>query len=187
MPYPPRGHIMEDEMETYKILKGKRVLVVDDEPDVLETLTELLDMCQVDTAPDFKTAKKFIDKNAYDAAVLDIMGVDGYELLLLTDSKGIPTLMLTAHALSPDNLMRSLKSGAHAYIPKERMDEIDTYLAEMIQSHKQGRGRSGIWFARLKPFFDKRFGSRWQEKDKDFWREFNKKYVPTKDELEKML
>ena len=42
-----------------KILEGKRILIVDDEPDVLETLLELLDMCNIDTAPDFETAEKF--------------------------------------------------------------------------------------------------------------------------------
>jgi CheY-like chemotaxis protein len=29
-------------------LKGKRILIVDDEPDVLEALGELLDMCEID-------------------------------------------------------------------------------------------------------------------------------------------
>ena len=33
-------------------LKGERILIVDDEPDVLETLGELLDMCVIDFAPD---------------------------------------------------------------------------------------------------------------------------------------
>ena len=31
-------------------LKGKKILVVDDEPDVLESLEEILDDCDVDTA-----------------------------------------------------------------------------------------------------------------------------------------
>ena len=33
-------------MDTAKILKGKRLLIVDDEKDVLDTLIELLDMCK---------------------------------------------------------------------------------------------------------------------------------------------
>ena len=87
-------------MTDNEILKGKKILIVDDEPDILETLEELLDICIIDTAPDFETAKKFLDKNSYDVAILDIMGVRGYDLLELANEKGIPALMLTAHALS---------------------------------------------------------------------------------------
>jgi DNA-binding response OmpR family regulator len=72
-----------------EILKGKRVLIVDDEPDILETLVEILDMCFIDTAPNFETAQKFLDRNQYDLAILDIMGVNGYELLKMTNEKGM--------------------------------------------------------------------------------------------------
>jgi len=91
------------------ILKDKKILIVDDEPDILETLMELLDMCLIDSAPDFETAKKFLSKNTYDAAILDIMGVRGYDLLQITTQKEIPALMLTAHALSPEHLIKSIK------------------------------------------------------------------------------
>ena len=94
------------------VLKGKRILIVDDEPDILETLAEILDMCLIDTAPDFETAQKFLNKNTYDLAILDIMGVRGYDLLELANERDIPALMLTAHAVSPDNLVRSIKGGA---------------------------------------------------------------------------
>jgi len=39
------------------LLKDRRVLVVDDEPDILETIEELLDMCTLDTANSFEAAK----------------------------------------------------------------------------------------------------------------------------------
>jgi hypoxanthine phosphoribosyltransferase len=42
-------------MENLIILENKKVLIVDDEQDVLETMADLLDMCQIDTAPDFET------------------------------------------------------------------------------------------------------------------------------------
>jgi CheY-like chemotaxis protein len=100
-----------------EILKDKRILIVDDEPDILETLKELLDVCIIDTAPNFETAQKFLKNDTYDAAILDIMGVDGYDLLELTTKKGIPTIMLTAHALSADNLVKSIKEGARSYLP----------------------------------------------------------------------
>ncbi len=62
-------------MDPMKILKGKRVLIVDDEEDVLEFLMEILDMCKIDKASTFEKAKELLEKNPYHIAVLDIMGV----------------------------------------------------------------------------------------------------------------
>ena len=119
-------------------LKGKRVLIVDDEPDVLETLEELLSQCLIDKAPSFDTGVKFLNKNAYDIAIFDIMGVKGYELLRLATDKGIPAIMLTAHALSPDNLVKSIREGAHSYVPKDKLPEIATFAKDILEAHKKG-------------------------------------------------
>jgi DNA-binding NtrC family response regulator len=169
------------------ILKDKKILIVDDEPDILETLMELLDMCLIDSAPDFETAKKFLSKNTYDAAILDIMGVRGYDLLQITTQKEIPALMLTAHALSPEHLIKSIREGAHSYVPKDKMVDIETYLSDLILAHEKGLKKHGRWFERLKPFFDKQFGPEWRETDKDFWEDFDIKYLVTKEEAEEVM
>ncbi len=169
------------------ILKGKKILIVDDERDILETLKELLEDCNIDAAPDYETALKFLEKESYDAAILDIMGVRGYDLLKITKEKGIPTLMLTAHALNPDSLVRSLKEGAEAYIPKDKIYEIDIYLEEIIEANLKGKGRSVKWYKRLKPFFDKKFGSSWQEKHQEFWKDFHETFMIKREELEQVL
>ena len=170
-----------------EFLKDRWVLVVDDEPDVLETIKEMLDMCKIDTAPDFETANKFLNKNNYDAAILDIMGVRGYDLLAVAASKGIPALMLTAHALSPDHLKRSIQSGAGAYIPKENLADIEDYLVELIHSVNAGTKHSGRWFSKLRPIFNRKFGPGWQETDKEFWREFEDRYVPSREDAKTLL
>ena len=121
-------------MSETKILEGKKLLIVDDEPDVVETIKGLLDMCNIDTATDFETGEKLLNRNKYDIAVLDIMGVNGYELLEIANKKGVPALMLTAHALSPDNFAKSISGGAKAYIPKEKMNEIAIFLREKFKS-----------------------------------------------------
>ena len=169
------------------ILKGKRILIVDDEPDILETLEEMLDMCLIDKAPNFETAKKFLDKYAYDAAILDIMGVKGYDLLKIATQKSIPALMLTAHALSPENLVKSIKGGAQSYIPKDKITDVTSFLVDILEAREKGIEKPGSWFAMLKPFFDKKFGSDWREKDKEFWKNFEKNYVVKKEDLEKIL
>jgi len=169
------------------ILDGKRILIVDDEPDILETLVEILDTCLVDSAPNFETAQKFLNKNRYDLAILDIMGVRGYELLELANERNIPALMLTAHAVSPDNLVKSIKGGAQSYIPKDKISEIAVYIADILEPREKGGERGADWFEKLEPYFDKKFGEGWKEKDREFWDVYDRKYRAGKNEIEGML
>ncbi|MCD6307089.1 MAG: response regulator [Deltaproteobacteria bacterium] len=170
------------------VLTGKKILIVDDEPDILETLTEILDMCLVDTAPDFETAEKFLNKNTYDLAILDIMGVRGYDLLELANERDIPALMLTAHAVSPDNLVRSIKGGAQSYIPKDKIADIPLYIRDILEVREKGDSEQHArWFERLEPYFDKKFGKGWKDKDREFWEVFDQKYRPRRSEIENML
>ncbi|RLB44040.1 MAG: response regulator [Deltaproteobacteria bacterium] len=156
-------------MDPEKILRGKRVLIVDDEKDVLEFLTELLDMCKVDQATSFEEAKELMEKNFYHAAVLDIMGVRGYELLEIAKKKDIPTLMLTAHALSKENLKKSFKMGADYYVPKDEMSKVDVYLADILEAREKKKNVWVKWYERLSGFCDRRFGPKWKEEDPEFW------------------
>ena len=150
-------------------LKDKVVLVVDDEPDVLETLEEQLDMCLVHKAGDYDTALQYLLSYTYDIVILDIMGVNGFELLKNAVSRGFPTVMLTAHALSPESLKKSIKLGAVSFLPKEKTSELTSFLEDVVLE----RGKP-IWqklFDRLGNYFNKRFGPDWKEKDK-FFKEF---------------
>ena len=174
-------------MASDDVLKGKKILIVDDEADVLESLEDLLDECDLETASTYEAAKELLEKNEYDATILDIMGVRGFDLLEIAADKKIPALMLTAHGLNPDNLVGSIKLGAKSYIPKEKMSEIDIYLKEIFIAEEKGVEKSGTWFARLGSFFGKRFGAGWKHKDKKFWDEFDKNFKVSKDELEKIM
>ena len=174
-------------MDYSEKLKGKKILIVDDEPDILETLEELLDMCTVDTATTFEAAEKFLNRETYDAAILDIMGVRGYELLKIATEKNIPALMLTAHALSPDNLIKSIKGGAYAYVPKDKLADITFFLVDIIEEKKKAGKPGGRWFARLKPFFDKKFDPGWRKKDEAFWGEFDRRNVVSKEDVDDLL
>lgn len=157
------------------LLKEKRILIVDDEVDVLETLKELLNTCDIDAATEYEAAKQLLEKNIYDLAILDIMGVRGYELLKIAVQKSIVTLMLTAHALDPENFVKSIKMGAHAYIPKEMISEIKTFIINILEVREQGIETYGAaWYPKLQAFFNLRFGYDWTKKDKDFWRDFER-------------
>lgn len=157
-------------------LQGKRILAVDDETDIMETIADILDMAQVDTASDYQTASKKIKSGGYDLAVLDIMGVDGLTLLEEAAEKNIPAIMLTAHAVNPESLMASIRKGAISYLPKEKLGEIDSLLDELMAAHEQGRPPWKLLFEQLGEFFDERFGPDWKNKDKAFWSEFSRTY-----------
>jgi CheY-like chemotaxis protein len=156
-------------MDPEKILKGKRVLIVDDEPDVLELLIELLDMCKVDAASSFEQAKELLENNAYQAAVLDIMGVKGYELLEIANRRDVPALMLTAHAISEDHLRKSIEKGASFYVPKDEMNRIATFLTDMLDAIEKKKNVWARWYERLSGFCDRRFGPKWRDEDPEFW------------------
>ena len=66
--------------ETASYLKGKHILAVDDEEDILETIEDILDQATIDTARDYESASQKIKENRYDLAILDIMGVNGLKL-----------------------------------------------------------------------------------------------------------
>jgi DNA-binding NtrC family response regulator len=158
-------------------LTGKRVLIVDDEPDVLETLEDLLSMCDVTGATSFDEAKKLLETRDFDLAILDIMGVKGYELLDIANEKGVTGIMLTAHALTPGNIVKSYKKGAAYFVPKEEMARITTFLEDVLQAKEQGKSTWLSWLARLsESYWEKKFGPDWQSKDKEFWEEFLKRH-----------
>lgn len=163
-------------MSETAILKNKKLLIVDDEPDVLETIAALLDMCRIDTATDFETGKKLLDHNRYDLVILDIMGVKGYDLLQIANQNKTPALMLTAHALSPDNFAKSISQGAKAYIPKEKMSEIAFFLSDLLKA-QEGTEKPDRWFARLKSFFSMEFGKGWLENYRELQEKHGAFYV----------
>ena len=165
-------------MNIDKMIMGKRVLIVDDEPDVLDTLVDLLSICKIDTAASFEEAKESLMNNDYDITVLDIMGVKGFKLLEIANERKIPALMLTAHALSSENLKRSAEEGAAYYAPKEEMNQIRAFMADVIEALNKKKSPWAKMFDRLGGFYDKKFnGPDWREKEKEFWeKKINQRY-----------
>ena len=156
-------------MDTESPLKDKVVLIVDDEPDVLETIAEELDLCLIHTAADYEKARQYLFSYTYDLVILDIMGVNGFELLKIAVAKNFPTVMLTAHALTPEALEKSIKLGAVSFLPKEKISQLREFLeAVVLSGGKPGWKRL---FHKMGAYFNERFGPDWKEKDR-FFKEF---------------
>jgi len=164
-------------MAKRKLLEGKRILVVDDEPDVLETLEESLFMCEIVKATNFDQAQKLMETQFFDMVILDIMGVDGYRLLETANQKGLMAVMLTAHALSPEATVKSFREGAASYIPKEKMQDIAIYLEDILEAKEEGKSLWWRWMDRFGSYYDRKFGADWQRKDKEFWQRFKREMI----------
>lgn len=156
----------------HDLLDGKRILVVDDEHDVFETIEELLPMCLLVEANNFEQAKDLLEREPFDMALLDIMGVRGYDLLKIASAKGIPSVMMTAYALSVKDTVNSFRGGAASYVPKEELAHIATFLNDILTSHKDGVTKGKRWLDRLGDFYDGKFGPDWQSSDREFWMKF---------------
>jgi len=160
-------------MSDSSLLDGKKILIVDDEPDVLEVLEEFLSMCELVKASTFEDAKELLEAQDFDMAILDIMGVDGYGLLDIARRKKITAVMLTAHALTPDNVVRSIKEGAASYIPKDEITNIADFLIEIFKAQEEGKSTWEPWQERLpSSYFERKWGAAWQDTDKEFWEKF---------------
>ena len=104
---------------------SKRVLVAEDEPNIIESLTFLLERAgfEVSVEADGRAALDAALANRPDVLVLDVMlpSLDGYEVLrqLRADPKctDLPVVMLTAKGQREDR-ETALESGADMFITK---------------------------------------------------------------------
>jgi len=166
---PKEGRIREE-----SILNGKRILAIDDEPDILtvleEEILEACPDCKFDKATTYHEAAEMLTSHNYDIVILDIMGVRGFDLLDLAVSRDFRVAVLTANALNPEALKRSFEMKARAYLPKEKMGEIVPFLEDVLMyEYLPGWKRH---YEKLKGFFDKKFESDWEKKtgfDRQGW------------------
>lgn len=104
---------------------GKRVLLIEDEPNIIEAIRFVLsrDGWIVDTHSDGRTAAETVRLKSPDVVVLDVMlpGRSGYDILqeLRADAgtAALPVLMLTARGQKKDREMAE-RYGASRYMTK---------------------------------------------------------------------
>ena len=157
------------------VLDGKRMLAVDDEPDILDILWEELDKygVKLDRALSYEAGVQMLSSFTYDLVILDIMGVRGFDLLTFAVSRDFPVVMLTAHALSPDALKKSVELGARAYVPKDEIDNIAPFLEDVLTLSYESAWAA--LFKRLGGVFGKHFGPDWRKSEQDFWADFERR------------
>ncbi len=128
-----------------------RVLIVEDEPDLLNGLARALrdEGYAVDTATNGEEGLFNAESNEYDAILLDVMmpKMDGWEVLSrLRKQKKTPVLMLTAKDQTRDRV-RGLDTGADDYVVKPfDLDELQARLRALIR-RTSGTASTRIEFA----------------------------------------
>lgn len=117
-----------------------RVLIVDDEPDFLETIVKRLLKRKIDaTGVDSgKEALEILEREPFDVVILDIRmpGMDGIDTLKEIKRKRplMEVILLTGHA-SVESGMQGIQYGAFDYVMKPA--EIDDLLEKIRQAYER--------------------------------------------------
>ena len=138
---------------------GLWILAVDDEPDILETIVDVLDGATVDCAKSYEEALAKLDSKAQAGGTRTV-------------GRGIPTVMLTAHALNPQSLKASIVDGALSYLPKEELVNLAEHIDDVLEAIEKNQSPWKRVFSRLGKVFDQTFGSGWELEDPDFWSKY---------------
>jgi DNA-binding NtrC family response regulator len=122
-----------------------RILVIDDEADIRESLETLLTLegYEVDLAINAAEGLQKLDSGAYDLVLLDLMMPDRSGLEVLDEvrlrDKETPIFLITAYG-SVEVAVNALKSGANDYFSKPWDNEkLLVEIARMIGSHRLAR------------------------------------------------
>jgi DNA-binding response OmpR family regulator len=149
---------------TESLLNHKKLLIVDDEPDVLAVVEgEVANACPnttIDKATSFDEAAELLKTKEYDLVLLDIMGVRGFDLLETAVKRRFKVAMLTAHSLNPEALKRSHDMGARAYLPKDKLGELVPFLEDVLKDEFITGWKRLL--SKLEPDFDKTLGHNWK-------------------------
>ena len=120
-------------------MEKRRILVVDDEPGVRESLRIVLkERYDVTTASTGDEALRLVGTDPFDAALLDILmpGRDGLEVLEQIKQRALtlPVVMLTA-TKTVKTAVTAMKLGAHDYVTKPfDVEELQLIVERAVQS-----------------------------------------------------
>lgn len=128
-------------------LKTKKILIVDDEPNILELYAEVLTDAGfvVETAINGLEALRKVEEKFYDLILLDIMmsdGPDGIECLKLIKSNPEkyrkPIIVMLTNLALTNNVKEAFEHGAEGYLIKLTLS--NEHLVKKVKGYLQGFG-----------------------------------------------
>ena len=124
-------------MNTKSLLKDKVILVVDDEPDILETVEEQLDMCLLHKAKDYDAALQYIMSYNYDVVILDIRmpGGNGIDVLqAIKRGDPAPTVIMLTNYPYPQYRGKCMDLGADYFFDKSNeFEKVMEVIEQLIK------------------------------------------------------
>jgi PAS domain S-box-containing protein len=132
-------------------LRGIRILVVDDDLGICQSLAEILeaDGCRVETAQDGEEGLRKLQQGSFDLVLTDVVmpNMDGHELYsaIRRSRPGLPVLMMTAFHYDKDHIIkRSRLEGLQGVVFKKPVDpeRLRQVIAETVASARD-RGGAG--------------------------------------------
>lgn len=130
-------------------MSEKNILIVDDEAEVLELLSELVEKLGFTpiTANNAHEALDIIENKKVDVILSDLVmpEMDGIELLKRVKARkgDIPFLVITGHP-SIETAVETIKKGAYDYLPKPfQIDDVAIKINRAME--KKGLGESLRW------------------------------------------
>jgi len=120
----------------------KRILIVDENPDLLDFLEEetrktVLNY-RFDKADTFPRAIDLMFSGAYDLVILDFPGIRGPYLLNLAFLREIPVVLLTSINLFSIEAHHLFEKGIKGLLPKEKIGEIIPILENLFSNNRTG-------------------------------------------------
>lgn len=143
--------ITEDTRTATNISSGKPiVLLVDDDPDILDLLSDMLEpLYNLSFAKNGREAMQIIGKQPIDLVISDIMMpvMDGVELCRTIrdnfDTSHLPLILLTAREEIEDRI-KGLQAGADSYIPKPfHPDHLKIRIEKLLTMRQNIRKKFG--------------------------------------------
>ena len=124
-----------------------RVLIVDDEVDLLSTLVERLEFRGIEAVgvQSGTQALAQIAEKEFDVVVEDVKlkGEDGVEVMkrILQVRPGLPVILLTGH-MSPETSQEGYQAGASDYVLKPiNLEDLIVKMQEAIAKNRKGESR----------------------------------------------
>ena len=112
-------------------LSGVKVLVVDDDAQICQSLKDLLaeERCEIETAPSGLVAMEWLDRQTFDVVLSDVVmpDMDGYQLYQAVKKKmpDLPIVLMTAFNYDRDHIIkRSCLEGLQGVIFKKPVNPV---------------------------------------------------------------
>ncbi len=138
-----------------QILEGKRILVVNNEREVLKMMTEALAASEVITAGNVDEARSLIAKEFFNLAILDTVTANGCDLLQDCHAYKVPAAMLTPREVEVTRVSEAMKRGARSFFPKDELHRLQETVVDLLERLEERKTYRAGLFRRLWAAFRK--------------------------------